>query len=81
MKRAEKLRVKREEGAVRTANWASLSTKEKIADLDRRLGVGQGAVKQRARLAAALVEESKPKAKKEAPSEKPKTEGKKAKKD
>lgn len=65
MKRSEKLRVKREEGAERTARWEALSTKEKIADLDRRLGKGQGAVKQRARLAAQLAEESKPKAKKE----------------
>lgn len=64
MRRAEKLEKKRTEAAERTARWEALSTKEKIADLDRRLGKGQGAVKQRARLAAQLAEESKPKPKK-----------------
>jgi len=35
----------------RQATWAALSPKEQLADLDRRLGAGVGAVKQRARLA------------------------------
>jgi hypothetical protein len=61
----EKLKLKRETAAERTAHWASLSTKEKVADLDRRLGKNLGAVKQRTRLAAQLAEESKPKVKKE----------------
>ena len=33
--------------------WRGLSPAEKIADLDRRLGPGVGAVKQRAKLGAA----------------------------
>ena len=36
----------------RLAYWQSLSRVEKIASLDRRLGPGVGAVKQRARLGA-----------------------------
>jgi hypothetical protein len=43
--------------AERLANWNSLSTTQKIADLDLRLGKGQGAVKQRARLAKQLEAE------------------------
>jgi hypothetical protein len=44
--------------AVADANklrWEALTTREKIEDLDRRLGVGVGAKKQRARLQALLL--------------------------
>ena len=38
------------EAVTRQEAWVKLSTSEKIASLDRRLGKGLGAVKQRARL-------------------------------
>jgi hypothetical protein len=38
------------EAVARQEAWAKLSTAEKIASLDRRLGKGVGAVKQRAKL-------------------------------
>ena len=38
---------KRVEGAERNAEWRKLSAKEKLADLDRRLGAGIGAARQR----------------------------------
>lgn len=41
---------KQHEAAERDAAWAGLTLKDKLAALDRRLGKGQGAVKQRARL-------------------------------
>lgn len=41
----------REEAIVRQTEYAALSTAEKIRRLDEKLGVGVGAVKQRARLA------------------------------
>lgn len=47
--RAEKQR-RREEAIIRQTEYAALSTKEKIQRLDAKLGVGVGAVKQRARL-------------------------------
>ncbi len=39
----------------RKADWQTLSPKEQLAALDARLGKGQGAKKQRARLAKALL--------------------------
>ena len=38
---------KRTEGEERNQEWRKLSDKEKLADLDRRLGVGRGAARQR----------------------------------
>lgn len=40
------------EAAERNEHWRSLSTAEKIASLDRRLGKGKGAKRQRAILGA-----------------------------
>ena len=42
---------KRKEAKKRNAAWAKLSRKEKIASLDRRLGRGKGAKRQREKLA------------------------------
>jgi len=44
MKHKEQKRI---EGQVRNEAWRALSTSEKLADLDRRLGKGQGARRQR----------------------------------
>lgn len=44
---------KRAEAVERNAAWAELSPQKQLAELDRRLGKGQGARKQRARLARA----------------------------
>lgn len=44
---------KRDEATERNAAWAELSPAKQLAELDRRLGRGVGAVKQRARLARA----------------------------
>lgn len=41
---------KREEGAKRDALWASLTPAEQMRELDRRLGKGVGATRQRARI-------------------------------
>lgn len=55
MKLKNKNRIKREirqeTAAVRQAEHATLSVAEKLAKLDARLGLGQGAGKERARLA------------------------------
>jgi hypothetical protein len=53
MKRANMSRrmdAKRASAQERQARWDSLSVAQKIADLDRRLGDGVGASKQRAKL-------------------------------
>jgi hypothetical protein len=42
---------KRKEAVERNEAWAGLSPAKQLAELDRRLGRGVGAVKQRARLA------------------------------
>lgn len=47
---ADKARRK-EEGTARNAEWASLTTAQKIASLDARLGKGIGAKRQRKLLA------------------------------
>lgn len=44
MKHAEQKRI---EGEVRNEAWRKLTTSEKLADLDRRLGKGIGARRQR----------------------------------
>lgn len=46
---------KRAEAAERDAHWRSLSLTDQVAALDKRLGVGIGATKQRANLAAAIA--------------------------
>jgi hypothetical protein len=40
---------------VRNAVWRKLSPRQQLAELDRRLGEGIGATKQRAKIAAKLV--------------------------
>lgn len=52
---------KLEEGQLRNALWRKLSPAEQVISLDRRLGVGVGAVRQRAKLAKAIVDAQKPK--------------------
>ena len=65
MKRAERLKQKREHADKLNEQWSSLNIAQQIAELDRRLGKGQGATKQRARLAALLeAEKAEKKAKK-----------------
>lgn len=49
--RQDRSELKRTEAAERNAYWAGLSRAEQIAELDRRLGKGIGAKRQRARLA------------------------------
>jgi hypothetical protein len=46
---------KRAEGAVRNAAWQALTPAAKLAELDRRLGPGQGARRQRAKLAQEMT--------------------------
>jgi hypothetical protein len=41
---------KRTEGIERNASWGKLSPQDQLADLDRRLGEGVGAQRQRAKL-------------------------------
>jgi hypothetical protein len=45
--------AKRAEATERNEAWASMSAQKQLAELDRRLGKGVGARKQRARLARA----------------------------
>lgn len=44
------------EGDARNAAWRALSATEQLKDLDRRLGTGVGAKRQRTKLASALTE-------------------------
>lgn len=53
--RPERRDQKRGEAEERTAAWRAMTPQEKLKDLDARLGVGLGAVKQRAKLNAAIV--------------------------
>ena len=55
------LEERRLSAAGRQAFYSGLSVQQKIDRLDLQLGKGSGAVKQRARLAKALVESAKPK--------------------
>jgi len=41
----------------RNAQWASLTPQQQIAELDKRFGAGNGAKKQRARLAKKITNE------------------------
>jgi len=52
--RPDRTEFKRTKGAERDAKWRALSPKEQLAELDKRLGVGVGAVKQRKRIAAKM---------------------------
>lgn len=45
---------KRDDAIARNEAWSGLTPQRQIAELDRRLGAGVGAKKQRARLARAL---------------------------
>lgn len=45
---------KRAEAVERNESWADLSPKQQLADLDRRLGKGEGAKKQRAKIQKAI---------------------------
>jgi hypothetical protein len=46
----ERIEQKREEAHTRNTLWAQLTTAEKLRELDRRLGAGVGAKRQRARI-------------------------------
>lgn len=50
----EDRKARLQEAQAREAAWRALGPAEQLALLDRRLGKGQGAKKQRARIAAAL---------------------------
>lgn len=50
--------IKRKEGAERQEAWSKLTPQQQLDELDRRLGKGVGATKQRARLAL-VIEKSK----------------------
>ncbi len=52
-----RLKMAREDAAERQAGYDALSTVEKIARLDRRLGANVGAAKERAKLKAVLEAE------------------------
>ena len=49
--RPDRTAEKKAEAKARNDAWAELSPAKQLADLDRRLGKGVGAIKQRARLA------------------------------
>ena len=53
-------KFRKTEALERKAAYEALSIQEKVALLDRRLGVGMGAVKQRSRLTLQLEKQSKP---------------------
>jgi hypothetical protein len=52
--RPDNVKIKREEAVERKTAWDALSIKERLAVLDTRLGPGQGAQRQRAKLMAQL---------------------------
>ena len=51
--RSDRQKQRREQAEERRLYWEALSTKEKLSSLDKRLGKGVGAKKQRKRLASA----------------------------
>lgn len=59
--RPDNAKFRREEAAKRQADYDKLSIKEKLAKLDAKLGPGQGAERQRAKLMAQLEKASQPK--------------------
>jgi len=50
LRNEERRKARRQKAAERQKEWSDLSVEEKIQSLNRRLGKGQGAKKQRARL-------------------------------
>jgi hypothetical protein len=52
--RPDKLTNKRTEAVARNEDWSALSAKKQLGELDRRLGRGIGAHRQRARLSRAV---------------------------
>ena len=60
MTKADPSKIRREQASARLAERAKLSAKEQIERLDAKFGAGQGAAKERARLAAQIAEEAKP---------------------
>ena len=56
MAKADPSKIRREQAAARIAERAKLSAKEQIDRLDAKFGAGQGAAKERARLAAQIAE-------------------------
>lgn len=63
--------LRRQEALERQADYKSLTVTQKVLKLDLKLGGGQGAVKQRARLAEASVKESEGRVAKVKPEKKP----------
>lgn len=59
IKHRELLKIKREEAEERQEAWAGLTPKQQIQALNGRLGKGQGAKKQRARIAAKMKDQKK----------------------
>lgn len=55
--------IKREEAAERQAKHDALTPKQKLAKLDEKFGKGQGAKKEREKLAALIKHQDKPKRK------------------
>ncbi len=51
-----RLSERREEAKVRNKKWASMTSEEKLEELDKRLGKDQGAKKQRKKLASRTAE-------------------------
>lgn len=50
-RRPDRIEAKREDAHTRNTVWANLTSAEKLRELDRRLGDGVGAKRQRARIA------------------------------
>lgn len=59
--RTEKKKRKREQHEKRVANWQTLSPEEQLAALDVTFGDGNGATRQRSRIAKAIEETDKQK--------------------
>ena len=59
MTKADPSKIRREQASARLAERAKLSAKEQIERLDAKFGEGQGAAKERARLAAQIAEADK----------------------
>lgn len=57
-RRHDRKGVRREEGLVRQERWSKLTPAEQLSELDKRLGDGVGAVRQRTRLKG-IIEASK----------------------
>lgn len=55
----DELSTKHREALERAEAWQQLTPKEQLASLDARLGKGQGATRQRAKIAKRLLEQKK----------------------